>query len=476
MARSVSDPPSGFGPDSQPARPPAGLPARVERAILAQQDRSEQIIGWVHAAIVTLFALLYAVSPPAEGRAVNPMPWITDIPTIMLGGEWLTRFLANPVPWVLLLYFIATVIRLVWSYTAQLPPWSLVGSILIDMGLLMALIWSFHVQYAQPPAFYLKAPTLLYVFIFIALRALRYEERYVLLAGVVAALGWLVLVAYAAAFDPHEMPTTRNYVEYMTGPRILWGAEVDKMVTILVVSALLGLAMRNGRKLVVRAIAEEEAARDLRRFFSDDIARQITGADERILPGQGRICDVAAMFIDLRDFTRLSRDLPPDQTVAVLADYQARMVPVVQAHGGTIDKFLGDGIMASFGCAHPSPTYAADALRALDAIMAEALRWNQDRRSAGLPVVELGAAAVAGSVLFGAVGDETRLEYTIIGDAVNLAAKLEKHTKVEGVRALTDAPTYALARRQGYGVEKKALPGTRYVLGVEEPRELVVLA
>ncbi|WP_119419535.1 adenylate/guanylate cyclase domain-containing protein [Desertibaculum subflavum] len=455
---------------------PAALPARVERAILAQQDHSERIIGWIHAAIVTLFGVLYALSRPAEGRAVDPMPWMVQDPALMPAADAIARLLTNPVPWVLMLYSLATAIRLVWSYRARLPPWSLVVSIVIDMTLLMALIWSFHVQYDQPPAFYLKAPTLLYVFIFIALRTLRYEERYVLIAGVVAAAGWLVLVGYAAAFDASGVPTTRNYVEYMTSARILWGAEIDKIVTILVVSALLGLAMHNGRKLLVRAIAEGEAARDLKRFFSDDVARQITGADEPIKPGEGRICDVAVLFIDLRDFTRLSRDLPPEQTVALLADYQARLVPVVRAHGGSIDKFLGDGILASFGCARPSPTYAADALAALDAVMAEAARWSDERRSAGLQSIRVGAAVAAGSVLFGAVGDDNRLEYTIIGDAVNLAAKLEKHTKVEGVRALTDAATYELARRQGYAETKPALPAARPVIGVAEPVRLVVLA
>src|SRR6266446_6296135 len=82
------------------------------------------------------------------------------------------------------------------SYRHWLPEWLRYVSIVIDMALLLGLIWSFHLQYEQPPSFYLKAPTLLYIFIFIALRTLNFDARKVVTAGLVAVLGWLLLVAY----------------------------------------------------------------------------------------------------------------------------------------------------------------------------------------------------------------------------------------------------------------------------------------
>ena len=444
------------------------LPARVAREIALAHDHSETVIGWFQMGVVIFFALFYLLSPTPVDMTLDPAL------TSMLGPR-LSAVLAKPVPWALSLYFVATVLRLVWSTHHRLPPWSLVISILLDMLLLMGLIWSFHIQYQQPPAFYLKAPTLLYVFIFIALRALRFEERYVLIAGVVAATGWLSLVAYAAIFDNRQNLVTHNYVDYMSQSLILWGAEIDKIVSILMVSLLLFLAIRNARQVMVRALAEGEAAHDLKRFFSRDVAEQITAADERIQPGQGRICEAAVMFLDLRGFTALSRMLPPDQTVAVLGDYQARMAPIIRKHGGSIDKYLGDGILASFGATRPSQTFAADALNAVDDLMTAAKHWSEQRVAQGLPPVNVGAAVAAGSLLIGAVGDATRLEYTVIGDAVNLAAKLEKQTKVEKVRALTDAATYTLARQQGFSVEKE-LRQARSVGGVEHPLDLAVLA
>lgn len=458
-----------------PKEAPQMLPARVERAIEAEQDRSERIIGWFQMGVVAFFAALYAVSRPAEGRSFDPMSlmladWL-PAPVVELIG----RILAKPVPWALSIYFAATCVRLVWAYSRRLPGWSLIGSIIIDMALLFGLIWSFHIQYGQPPAFYLKAPTILYVFIFIALRALRFEARYVVVAGVIAALGWLGMVLYAAAADPQGMPVTHNYVEYMTAPRILWGAEIDKIVTILVVAGLLAWAMRNARSLLTRAVAEGTAAQDLKRFFSADIAQRITGAEEPLKPGQGELREAATLFLDLRGFTVMAQDLPPAEAVALLGEYQSRMVPIIQRHNGTIDKFLGDGILASFGCAKPTGQHAADALRAVDDVMAEAEAWSAECTRRGQPPMRVGAAVAAGRVLFGAVGDETRLEYTVIGDPVNLAAKLEKHTKVERVRALTTAATYDLAQAQGYAMPKERRVGCK-VGGVDEPVDLAVLA
>ena len=102
--------------------------------------------------------------------------------------------MAGPVPYVLGSYFAFTLLRLGLAHRFHLSAPVLALSVVADMALLMVTIWSFHIKYGQPPAFYLKAPTLLYVFIFIALRALRFEANYVILAGITAALGWLILV------------------------------------------------------------------------------------------------------------------------------------------------------------------------------------------------------------------------------------------------------------------------------------------
>ena len=105
----------------------------------------------------------------------------------------------TPVPWALTAYLAFTGVRLFLGYRNALTRWFLTLSVIVDMALLMGLIWSFHIQYEQPTAFVLKAPTLLYVFIFIALRALRFDAFFVLLAGSTAAVGWLFMVGMSVA-------------------------------------------------------------------------------------------------------------------------------------------------------------------------------------------------------------------------------------------------------------------------------------
>jgi adenylate cyclase len=263
----------------------------------------------------------------------------------------------------------------------------------------------------------------------------------------------------------------------MTSNRILLGAEFDKVMSIAAVTLVIAVAITRARGLLIRAVAEGAAARDLSRFFAPEIARQITSAEHRIAAGQGELRDAAILNLDLRGFTTYAQSVPATEAIALLAEYQSRMVPMIQRHGGSIDKFLGDGILATFGAAVPSGTYAADSLAAVDSIMAEVEAWNMERKASGRPPLGVGASVATGRIIFGAVGDVTRLEYTVIGDAVNLSEKLEKHTKDESVRALTTTDAYALACIQGYA--SRQAPETRRarsVGGVAQPIDLVVLA
>jgi adenylate cyclase len=239
----------------------------------------------------------------------------------------------------------------------------------------------------------------------------------------------------------------------------------------------MALAMHRARKLLVSSVVEETAARDLSRFFSPEITRRITASEREVSVGTGRLRKAAILMVDIRGFTRLASATQPDELICLLADYQSKMVPIIQGHNGTIDKFLGDGIMATFGAAVASETFAADALEAVDAIMAANDNRPVDHQADKRPALKIGAAVTTGRIIFGAVGDASRMEYTVIGDAVNLAAKLEKHTKTEGVQALCSAVAYETARSQGYRSPAGCrILKNRRIEGVAQPQDIVVLA
>ena len=431
------------------------LPPRVADAIREHQLKSEILIAWVQLLVGATWASLYALAPK------------TSAATAMI----------EPVPIALASYLVFSILRLALAYRGFAATWFLALSVLVDMAILMGLIWSFHIQYEQPASFYLKAPTLLYVFIFIALRALRFSAGFVILAGAAAACGWLLMLYYAmSTSQAPNMGVTRDYVAYMTSNLILIGAEFDKVIAILLSTAILAIALWRARRLLVGSVVESQAHSDLERFFAPEIAHQIVHAEQRIEAGQGEVRRAAILVCDIRGFTPMAMGMDPDYLMKLLADYQTRMVRVIQDHGGSIDKFMGDGIMATFGAALPTETYAADALRCIEDLGQAAWVWHDERQSTGEMPLDIGFAVSAGPLVFGAVGDGERLEFTVIGEPVNLAAKLEKANKAEAVSALTTAATLEMAQAQGYepppSLEHRA---QRPIEGTGAPMDLVVL-
>jgi len=279
----------GEGPKGTP-------PERVRWLIGEQQVQSEILIGWVQFALVVFFIVLYAVSAKTSAG---------------------TLFL--PVPWVLGAFFVVTALRIVLAQRRLLNPALLLGGVCIDMALLMGLVWSFHLQYAQPAPFYLKAPTMLYVFIFIALRALRFEPLYVLVAGLAAAVGWLALLAYAATSG--DMVVTRDYVRYMTSNTVLIGAEIDKVISILAVTAVLTLGLVRARRVLFRAVLDSVLAKDLSRFVAPEVADRISASDRALEPGDGEVRVASVLFTDIEGFSTISEKLTPERLVRLLNDY-----------------------------------------------------------------------------------------------------------------------------------------------------------
>nr|MBC8157728.1 adenylate/guanylate cyclase domain-containing protein [Alphaproteobacteria bacterium] len=343
-----------------------------------------------------------------------------------------------PVPWVLGTYLAFTLGRLYAAYRCTLPRWFLMTSVVIDMALLMGLIWSFHLQYEQPASFYLKAPTLLYVFIFIGIRALRFDPKYVIAAGLAGASGWLFLLWYALFGENRiEDLTTRDYVLYMTSNRVLIGAEIDKVLSILVVTAILAIALIRAQRMLTREVADAAAAAELSRFVPPEIADRITSADHAMQPGDGETREASVLFTDIEGFSTISEKLSPDALVRMLNEYFAAVSEVIERHGGAINQFQGDAMLVTFNTVTPDEDHAASAVKTalgIQRITEERLFCNEFR----LPTR---CGVNTGDIVSGAIGTPDRLLYTVHGDEVNIAARLEQLNKEYGTYVLVTEQT-----------------------------------
>jgi len=209
-----------------------------------------------------------------------------------------------------------------------------------------------------------------------------------------------------------------------------------------------GLGLRFARERLIRTETEAERAQVMdifSRFVSRDVANTIwERRGQESLVGENRT--VTIVFTDIRDFTTLSESEPSEKVVKWLNDYFGRMNAIVERHGGHINKYIGDGLMIVFG----APMDRGDkneARAAVDcslAMLREVERMNENWKGTGRPIIKIGCGIHSGLATCGVVGAERRLEYTVIGDTVNLAARLESTTKELNVPILISEQTTSL--------------------------------
>jgi class 3 adenylate cyclase len=247
----------------------------------------------------------------------------------------------------------------------------------------------------------------------------------------------------------------------------------------LVGAAVLGytIATRT-RRLVFHgartALVAERTRQRFGAYVSEEIAREVIDAEEITLGGRRQ--PVAVLFSDLRGFTRYSEQVPPEQLIAELNNYLDAMVSVIRSEGGVVDKFIGDAIMVVFGIPRPRPDDALRAVRTAAAMQQALARHNERRAAAGRPPLRHGIGVHFGPAVAGHVGNEDRLQFTVVGDVVNVASRLESATKAAGVAVLISEAAAAAARKADGEVPGLESRGRIELPGHDEDLEAHTLA
>jgi class 3 adenylate cyclase/FixJ family two-component response regulator len=174
------------------------------------------------------------------------------------------------------------------------------------------------------------------------------------------------------------------------------------------------------KRLHAAVVEREASTQALRSYVPSQVADRIGAA-----PIEQEEMEATILFSDIRGFSTLAERLPPKEVAAVLARHLAAMAEVVLEHGGTIDKFAGDAVMAVFGAPDPVPDHPERALRCALGMQARQQALNEEADVPGLVPLDMGIGVNTGVVIAGTVGGGGRLEYTVVGDAVNVAQRLQ---------------------------------------------------
>jgi adenylate cyclase len=196
-------------------------------------------------------------------------------------------------------------------------------------------------------------------------------------------------------------------------------------------------------KARIGASLEKKRLRDqqkelVRRFATPEVAQDLQNSGFSL---GGKRVRASVMFSDIRDFTALAETQPPEETIELLNTYYALMFDAISSHGGVVTLMMGDGLMSVFGAPVPLPDHGASAVRAAQEMVEMVGLFNLEREAAGKSPITIGIGIASGEMVAGYTGTNERATYTCIGDTVNIAARLETHTKVVRRSILIDQAT-----------------------------------
>src|SRR5215510_12680176 len=417
---------------------PDGYANELRREIMRSEIQRVQVL-----ACVLLLVLAVTLC------AVNLLPNLVQ--RMFRGGLawWVPLAVIGPFA----LYEIIVLFVLRWrlSKDKDFPRFARFGNALVETSMPSAVIFALS-HHMEPEVVFGFWPPLLY-FVFILLSTLRLDFWLSLWTGAVAAVQQFLLVLW---FVPIEL--------FADQPEHALLYNLSRSLVLLGCGAIAGIVAGSLRRQFEASVAAAAARDRVTNMFGQHVSPAVV---DRLLASHAdppsEIREVCVLFLDIRGFTAMTRKRPADETVTLLNDFFAEMIDIVDHNNGIINKFLGDGFLALFAAPLEDPKAAANALAAGRAMLEAVERWNKARPDKPLRV---GIGIHLGEAVTGTVGSPQRKEYTVIGDTVNLAARLEQLTKETGSQLLVSSAVHRATTGADGATDLGPLPIRGYDEGV----------
>jgi adenylate cyclase len=333
-----------------------------------------------------------------------------------------------------------------------------------DAVLILGNIGYGHWVLNVPGSLFAAFPITWVVPITMAATAIYYRPRLQLYVAALYTLGFMALVLSGEAMTGAER---RADLSELSG---LFGEQANGVRVIMIFSAalILVLVAQQGRFMLERAVRETTMRLNLTRYLPGELAPILTEQAFSSLRA-GRRIRVTLLFVDMRASTTFGETMDPARLAVFITAFRRRVMRAAARHGGMIDKFTGDGALILFGVPTASDSDARRALACGRMLLDLIERWNRKRGFD--PAVRVGIGVHTGEVFCGVVGDENRLEFTVLGETVNQGARIEQATKTTDVPLLASRETVEAAGEleSWIEVENVELPGVTRPVCVMRP-------
>jgi adenylate cyclase len=434
-----------------------GAQERLDAAFAREERRGLMLAAAARSVAVVFILGWLAVASPERGAAYV---WVMGC-----AAFFLVTGLAQ-----LWLYFRGRALRLAAYLLILVDSLALAASLLLPNP---------YVSPPVPHAIPLRWATFMYFFVMLMQAAFSFRPRLLLWAGLCGAGAWTAgffwiftrpetitdppsgasrAAMRAAYFDP-------NYVSMLKYQ--------NEVVVFLLVSAGLALLVRRSRTLVAERAEAERARGNLSRYFSPKVVDTLAERDEPL--GRVRRQAVGVLFADLVGFTTMAEEMTPEEVMALLRDFHGRMEEEVFRHGGCLEKFIGDALLATFGVPDTGTRDATDALACARGMLAALSAWNREREAAGLRPLQIGLGLHYGPVVAGDIGSRRSMAYATVGDTTNVTSRLQSLTRDLRVRIVASGALVAAVEREAAEpalLHGLAARGPTVLRGRDTPMEL----